>query len=167
MTQTGTATVTATYTVLDIERVVRRVKADLIMIADSTGGWTAEKASHYAHDVELLAKAGYLDYVDVTLLQQRHRGESHALRCRYRRWRADLQPARRGALAEGRRALISAWSSVYSTTYTAGAKEACKGQLKINWSPTNADTSHSALNSAGGRDYASNAYGMQRRDWAA
>jgi hypothetical protein len=55
----------------------------------------------------------------------------------------------------------------YSSTYTATAKEAFKEQLKINWSPTNADTSHSALNSAGGRDYASNAYGMQRRDWAA
>ena len=38
MSQTRTAT--ATYTVVDIEKVVRRVKADLVMIADSTGGWT-------------------------------------------------------------------------------------------------------------------------------
>lgn len=36
--ETRTASATATYTVLDIEKVVRRVKADLAMIADSTGG---------------------------------------------------------------------------------------------------------------------------------
>ena len=58
MSQTKTAT--ATYTVVDIENVVRRVKADLVMIADSTQGWTADKARDYAHDVEVLAKAGPL-----------------------------------------------------------------------------------------------------------
>ena len=46
MSSTGTAT--ATYTTVDIENVVRRVKADLVMIADSTGGWTAAKAAEYA-----------------------------------------------------------------------------------------------------------------------
>ena len=168
MTQTGSATVSATYTVLDIERVVRRVKADLIMIADSTGGWTLEKASHYAHDVELLAKAGYLDLHRRHVVQQRHRGESHALRCRYRRWRAD--PAAGPAGCFGRRSSrpVSAWILGYvDHLYRSRERGHSKGELKINWSPTNADTSHSALNSAGGRDYASNAYGMQRRDWAA
>ena len=53
MSQTRTAT--ATYTVVDIENVVRRLKADLVMIADSTGAWTAAKAADYAHDVEVLA----------------------------------------------------------------------------------------------------------------
>ena len=66
MSQTKTAS--ATYTVVDIENVVRRVKADLIMIADSTGGWTPDKAREYAHDIEALAKAEYLKHVDVTLL---------------------------------------------------------------------------------------------------
>ena len=30
------------------------------MIADSTGAWTPAEATNYAHDVEVLAKAGYL-----------------------------------------------------------------------------------------------------------
>jgi hypothetical protein len=47
MSQTRTAS--ATYTVVDIENVVRRVKADLVMIADSTGGWTAEKTRDYTN----------------------------------------------------------------------------------------------------------------------
>ena len=64
---TQTATKTATYTVADIEKVVTRVRADLMMIGDSTGGWTAEKSLTYAHDVEELAKEEYLSHVDVTL----------------------------------------------------------------------------------------------------
>ena len=99
MTQTRTASATSTYTVVDIEKVVRRVKADLVMIADSTGGWSSEKTIQYAHDVELLAKAGFLKYVDVTLFSNGDRVESHALRCRYRRWWFDLESTGRRALA--------------------------------------------------------------------
>jgi hypothetical protein len=166
MTQTRTATATATYSVVDIEKVVRYVKADLMMIGDSTGGWSPEKASHYAHDVELLAKAGYLDYVDVTLF-------SNGVEVKAARFDVDTDA---GGLTCARPGGVL-WPKVagpylrlvlgYSSTYTATARAAIKGQLKINWSPTDADTSHSALNRAGGRDYASNAYGMPRRDWAA
>jgi hypothetical protein len=39
------------------------------------------------------------------------------------------------------------------------------GKLKINWGPTSDDTSHVMLKSAGNRDYASNAFGMQRKDF--
>ena len=67
MSQTRTAS--ATYTTTDVENVVRRVKADLTMIADSTGAWTSAEAANYAHDIEILAKAGYLAWVDLTLLQ--------------------------------------------------------------------------------------------------
>ena len=67
MSQTRTAS--ATYTSTDIENVVRRVRADLVMIADSTGAWTSEQTANYAHDIEVLAKAGYLAWVDITLLQ--------------------------------------------------------------------------------------------------
>ncbi len=166
MLQTRTASATATYTVLDIEKVVRRVKADLVMIADSTGGWTPETAGHYAHDVEVLATAGYLKYVDVTLLSQ-------GVEAKAARFDVDTDA---GGLTCSRPGGVL-WPKVpgpflrivlgYTDDYTATARAAIKGQLKINWSPTDADTSHSALRSAGGRDYVSNAYGMQRRDWAA
>ncbi|GAA0760147.1 hypothetical protein GCM10009076_11580 [Erythrobacter ramosus] len=39
----STATRTATYTEVDVANVVRRVKADLFMIADSTGAITRDK----------------------------------------------------------------------------------------------------------------------------
>ncbi len=164
MSQTRTAT--ATYTVIDVENVVRRVKADLVMIADSTGGWTAEKAGQYAHDVEILAKAGYLDYVDVTLF-------SNGVEVKATRFEVDTDA---GGLTSSRPGGVL-WPKVvgpclqivlgYTSAYTPAAKETIKGKLKISWSPTDVDTSHSSLKSAGGRDYVSNCYGMQRKDWAA
>jgi hypothetical protein len=166
MTQTRTASATATYSVVDIEKVVRFVKADLMMIGDSSGAWTPEKAAQYAHDVEVLAKAGYLDYVDVTLFSNGI--EVKAVRYEVDTDAGELTCARPGGVL---------WPKVpgpnlrivlgHSSAYTAAAKAAIEGQLKINWSPTDADTSHTGLSRIGGRDYASNAYGMPRKDWAA
>ena len=62
------STETSTYTTTDVEAVMRRITADLVMIAASTGAITESNAREYAHDIELLAKNGYLDYVDVTLI---------------------------------------------------------------------------------------------------
>lgn len=165
-TRTASATGTGTYTVVDIERVIRRVKADLVMIADSTGGWTPQEAQNYAHDVELLATAGYLKHVDVTLL-------SHGVEMKATRFEVDTDA---GGLTCSRPGGVL-WPKVpgpflriilrYTPDFTAAARAAIKSQLKINWSPTDVDTSHCTLRSAGGRDYVSNAYGMQRRDWAA
>lgn len=66
MSQTTTAT--NTYSVADIEAVMRRVTADLVMIASSTGAITEAKAREWAHDIELLAKNGHLRVADITLL---------------------------------------------------------------------------------------------------
>jgi hypothetical protein len=53
----STTTNTETYSTTDIEIVLRRVTADLVMIASSTRGWTEERAREIAHDVELRGKA--------------------------------------------------------------------------------------------------------------
>ncbi len=164
MRQTRTAT--ATYTVVDIENVIRRVKADLVMIADSTGAWTAANAADYAHDVEVLAKAGYLKWVDLTLL-------SNGVEVKAVRFEVDTDA---GSLTTSRPGGVL-WPKVsgphlrivlsYTDAYTSEAREATKGKLKIGWVTSYDDTSHASLMSSGGRNYASNAYGMQRKDWAA
>lgn len=161
-----TRTASATYTVVDIENVVRRVKGDLVMIADSTGGWTADKARDYAHDIEVLAKAEYLKYVDVTLFS--NGVEIKAVRFNVNKDAGSLSSSRPGGVL---------WPKVagpylrvvlgYTSAYTDAAREATKSKLRIGWTPTSADTSHANLTSTGGRDYASNSYGMQRKDWAA
>lgn len=165
MSQTQTATKTATYTIVDIEKVVRRVRADLVMIGDSTGGWTSQEANQYAHDIELLATAGYLQFVDITLF-------SNGVEVKATRFDVDTDA---GGLTSSKPGGVL-WPRVhkpflrvvlrYTSTYTAQEKEAMKKKLEINWSPSDADTTHSSLKSTGGRDYSSNSYGIQRKDWA-
>lgn len=161
-----TRTQSATYTVVDIENVVRRVKADLVMIADSTGAWTSAEAADYAHDIEVLAKTGYLKWVDVTLL-------SNGVEVKAVRFEVDTDA---GGLTISRPGGVL-WPKVsganlrivlsYTDAYTSDARAATKGKLKIGWVRSYDDTSHASLMSSGGRNYASNTYGMERKDWAA
>jgi len=161
-----TATKSATYTDVDIERVVTRVRADLMMIADSTGGWTPDKARDYAHDIEELAKAGYLSHVKVFLYDggEKIRAARFTINTDASTWTS----ARPGGVC---------WPRVpdpdlriylhYTDDYTAAARSKMASRLKIAWSPTSDDTSFTGMSSSGGRDYASNSYGIARTDWAA
>lgn len=163
MSQTRTAS--ATYTTTDIENVVRRVKADFVMIAESTGGWTLQRAADCAHDIEVLAKGGYLAWVDVTLLQ--YGVELKAVRFDVDTDAGTLSTSRPGGVLWPRvkdaelRIVIS-----YTSAYTSSAHEATRSKLKLGWTVSSADTSHSGLSSSGGRNYVSSTYGMQRKDWS-
>lgn len=166
MSQTRTASASATYTDIDIEKVVRLVKADLTMIGDSTGAWTPQQATDRAHDIEILAKGGYLKHVDITLM-------SAGVEVKAARYDVNTEA---GSLLSGRPGGVL-WPKVYApslrvvlvytSAYTDAAEASLNPKLKVSWGPSSADTSHSSLKSTGGRDYASNAYGMQRKDWAA
>ncbi|MBU9478029.1 MULTISPECIES: HORMA-1 domain-containing protein [Burkholderia cepacia complex] len=155
---------TETYSVADIEIVMRRVCADLLMIAGSTKAVTEEKARNWAHDIEVLAKNGYLRMVDLTLL---YAGvEIRATRFVVNTDSGDLSSSRPGGVlwpeipgAELRIVLS------YTDAYDAAAREKTKSRLRIGWVASNADTSHAGLTSGTGRDYMSNGYGMQRKDF--
>ena len=164
MSQTRTAS--ATYTFVDVENVVRRVKADLIMIADSTGAWTSAQVAEYAHDVDALAKNGYLAWVDVTLFSSGV--EIKAIRFDVDTNDGSVTTSRPGGVLWPR--ISDAHLRIilgYTDAYTPAARETMKSKLKIGWVACGDDTSHANLTSSGGRNYVSNAYGMQRKDWAA
>jgi hypothetical protein len=168
LTRTATTSVTrsatATYTDVDVENVMRRLKADLIMIADSTGAWTAEEVVDYVHDIEVLAKAGYLASVDVTLLS--FGIEQRAIRFEVDTNADSWKSSRPGGVLWPRVAAARLRVVVRHTkAYTRAAQEVMKSRLWINWEPSYDDTSHAGLTSSGGRDYASHAYGMGRKDW--
>jgi hypothetical protein len=164
MTQTATATASRTYTDADVEAVGRRFTADILMIAQSSGAITEDKARDYAHDVEALAKKGFLAYVDLTLLS----GDVEQCATQYtvNTESGDLTMSRPGGVMWPRvtnahlRIILS-----YTAKYTADEKTAMRPKLKIGWVPSDADTSHTGLKTSGGRDYASNAFGMQRKDY--
>jgi hypothetical protein len=166
MSFTFAETQTYSYTITDIETVVRRFTADIVMIAQSSQAITEAKARDYAHDVEALAKKGYLKKIDLTLFS----GAAEFCATQYvvDTTAGDITMSRPGGVMWPRvpdpylRIVLS-----YTNAYDATAKQAMKSTLRINWTPTDADTSHSSLTRSGGRSYASNGWGMQRRDYAA
>lgn len=161
-----TTTVSTTYTNADVQKVMRRAQADLVMIADSTGGWSPKETADYVNDIEELAKAGYLKYVDVTLLS----GGSEVCATRFG------VNTSAGALTSSRPGGVL-WPRVdspflrivlyYNSSYDDDARAKMKSKLRIGWTPSSADTSHGQLSQSKGRAYVSNAYGIERTDWAA
>lgn len=159
-----TATSTATYSVTDIQAVIRRFSADVEMIAASSRALAADKARDYAHDVEVLARNGYLQRVDITLL--RGQVELRAVTYEVNTASGDLTTSRPGGVLwpyvpDARIRIVLS----YTDSFTDEAREHVRPSLNITWVATSADTSHSSLQQAGGRDYASNGYGMQRKDY--
>jgi len=159
------STSTETYSVTDIQTVMRRVTTDIVMIASSTAAITEEKARECGHDIEVLAKNGYLKAVDLTLFSSNI--EVKAVRYDVNTESGALTTSRPGGVL---------WPQVnqpflqiilmYTKEYNDQARTKMKGKLRVSWSPCNADTSHSTLNSSSGRNYVSNAYGMQRKDFS-
>ncbi|BEP66809.1 MULTISPECIES: hypothetical protein [unclassified Variovorax] len=156
---------TETYSVADIEVVMRRVTADLVMIAASTRAITEEKARNWGHDIEVLAKNGYLKKVDLTLLS--FGVEQKATCFEVNVVSGDLKMSRPGGVmwpqvpSPELRIVLS-----YTSDYDDAAREKMSPKLKINWVPSTADLSHSTLVANTSRDYASNGYGMQRKDFS-
>jgi len=163
---TTTRTSTATYTTTDIENVVRRLRADLVMIADSTRAWTYSEAADYAHDIELLAKKGYLAWVDITLMSGGV--EKMAVRYDVDTDAGTLTSSRPGGVLWPR--VPDAYLRVVvmnTPAYDEEAQRSLSGKLTLSWTKSHADASHSSLSGGTGRNYTSNAYGMTRKDWAA
>ncbi|WIW45419.1 hypothetical protein ML401_28820 [Bradyrhizobium sp. 62B] len=161
---TATTSTSYTYTNADVEAVVRRFTADIVMIAQSSGALTEAKARDYAHDVEKLAKKGYLARVDLMLYSGGV--EKRAVQYLVNTASGDLTMSRPGGVMWPR--LPDASFEIilfYTSAYTAAEKERMRDSLKISWGPSNIDTSHAGLKASGNRDYASNAFGMQRKDF--
>ena len=159
-----TYTATETYTVADVEAAFRRFRADIFMIADSTGAITRDKADDYAHDAEYLARRKYLKSIDVTLLSGGE--ELRAVRYTINEAAGDLVSSRPGGTLWPQ--VVGAWLRVvlyYTDTYTEEKKAAIRGYLRISWGPTFANTSHLSLKSLTGRNYTSNAFGLERNDF--
>jgi hypothetical protein len=162
MSQTYAAT--ETYSIADIETVMRRVTADFVMIAASTKAITEEKARSWAHDVELLSRNGYLKGVDLTLFSSSV--EVKATSFTVNTESGNLSTSRPGGVM---------WPSVpypylrivliYSAAYDDKAREKMQSKLLENWVPSNVDTGHATLTASATRDYVSHGYGMQRKDF--
>jgi len=164
---TRTRSASDTYTSIDVANAVRRMDADLRMIAQSTGAISEAKARDYAHDIEALAQAGYLRSVDLTLLAGGAYGsEVAAVTYVVNVVAGGLATSLPGGVlwpvvADPHLRIVLYYTDAYDQT----ARGRMAPKLKIPWSPTDADTRHLALSRSGGRDYVSGGYGLQRSDF--
>lgn len=157
------STYTQTYTKTDIEAVFRRFKADLLMIAQSSGALSEGDALDYAHDLELFAKAGVLEFVDLTLLD----GLAEVEAARYTvDVSGGLSTSRPGGVLWPKvrdpklRVVVRHTEEYYSRNFG--------GKLKVTWRPTNEDVSHDGrLTEVGTREYSSNGWALHRQDYRA
>ena len=156
---------TYSFSVADIEKVVRPVTADFVMIANSSGGTTEEKARMWAHDVSLLAKNDYLTWVDITLFSGDE--EKKAVRFTVNRASGALTMSRPGGVLWPKvpnprlRILVQ-----HNSNYDAAAEKDMRPHLEINWTSTSESADHTSLSSTTGRDYSSNGYAIQRTDYS-
>jgi hypothetical protein len=161
-----TATATHTYSVADVEVVMRRFSADIVMMAQSSGAMSEADARKHAHDVTELASRDYLTRVDVTLLSD---GVERRAACYdVRTGTGDLSMSRPGGVMWPRLTRAELRVVVqHAPSYDEAAKRTMAGRLKLTWEATSVDLSHASLSSGGGRDYSSNGWGLQRKDYAA
>ncbi|EGR2769640.1 hypothetical protein ACEV9E_03860 [Vibrio parahaemolyticus] len=156
---------TSTYTVADVEKVMRSVKADLMMIAGSTKAMTEEDAANYAHDIEVLAKKDHLEFVDVTLMDGST--EIRAVRYEFQSENATGTERPGGVLwpliSKDNGGSIRIHLRYKDTSSLEKRKEL---PLKISWVPATTDISHTALTSSEGRGYSSNGFGTNREDFS-
>jgi hypothetical protein len=161
----STYTTTSTYTVTDVENVMRNVKTDLIMIAASSEAMSEDDAAGYAHDIELLAKKNHLKCVDVTLLK--NNVELKAARYDFA---ADGSSgtARPGGVLWPRTPKSEGGVLRIHLTYTDESTVDSRAQLtmKMSWVKSNTDISHQQLSLSGSREYSSNGFGSNRKDFS-
>lgn len=156
---------TSTYTVADVEKVMRSVKADLIMIAGATKAMTEDDASNYAHDIEVLAKKNYLDFADVTLMN----GSSEIRAIKYEFQTEGASGAERpgGVLWPLTPKAQGGWIRIHLRySDTSSVEKRAELPLKISWVPASTDISHKDLTSSAGRGYSSNGFGTNRKDFS-
>jgi hypothetical protein len=163
-----TATYTSTYSVADVEIVMRRFRADLGMIAESSKTLNKAEVNDYASDIEAFAKEGYLSFVDVTLLSGSI--EKMAVRYDVKTDTTELTSSRSGGVmwtpvALGNLRIVLRHSPLWYSLDTA-SQTTFMNRLKIPWGPSYADIGHNTLTSQTARNFVSNGYGLARKDFS-
>lgn len=166
----NTYTSTSTYTVVDIRKTFEGFSADFRMIAARTERMSGKDVEDTLHDIMAWAEAKYLDYVDITLLDQSNKP------IRAARYTVDQN----GKAIQSDRAGSNDWPSIPNTSLTVIAKKnktwedlSQEQQLKFKkdngfkrtWGPSKIDNSYSHLSKANAQLYGSNGYELKKENF--
>ncbi len=163
-------TYTTTYTVVDIRKAFESFEADLRMIARRTEKWTGDFVDKVFYDVVKLAEAKYLSKASIILQD----ATGKPIRA------AQYTVNENGTGISGERAGGNDWTNIPNTNlevilqYTAAWHALTEQQqqafgaangFKINWTPSNIDTSFSHLTKQSAQTYSSNGYEISKANF--
>jgi hypothetical protein len=160
-----TETVTQTFTVADIGKVIDCIAADLDMNSQSTGLLTHDQVKSYAADVKALAQKGYLLEANIVLYDP----SSEPIRA------AKYEVSTDGSLLKAQRPGNNLWPRTpggelsivvrYSQKWrdlTDAQRVAFKQALSTGWTTSNTDLSFPKLTRSTDRTYLSNGWGVTK-----
>lgn len=164
----NTYTNTSTYTVVDIRKTFEGFSADFRMIAARTEKVSLSLVEDITHDILKWAEAKYLDYVDITLVDQSTRKPIRAAR---------FKVDENGKAVQSDRAGSNDWQNISGTYLTiiastnstwrglsaeVQAEFMTKNGFKRTWPTTEIDTSYTHLSRSSAQLYGSNGYELKK-----
>jgi hypothetical protein len=167
----STGTITTTYTVADIRRVVDQFAADYSMQGQATGLRTRETIAANVFDLKKFAEHGYLIAVNL-ILEDKYgnplRGARYNVSESATGWTSDrpgnnLWPQTPDGVLTLVATLNNAWWNKPNSDKEAFIKS---NGMNGTWAHTTKDTSFMGLHASQGQRYASNGYGWQRTNYS-
>jgi Bacterial HORMA domain family 1 len=160
---------TQTYSVADIGKVIDCIAADLDMNSQSTGLLTRDQVKNYAADVKALAQKGYL--VEANIVLQHSSGEViRAAKYEVSTDASTLTAQRPGnnrwpRTPSGQLNIVVLYSQKWHGL-TDALKAAFRQTLTTGWTTSNTDLSFPILTRSTDRNYVSNGWGVTKSVYA-
>jgi len=163
---TQSLTISRTYTVADIKRVLDNFAADFGMIAQATGLQTRDYVDRTVADLKEFASAGYLKEIHLTLINTsgvQIRAACYVISTTASGWNSQLPGNNMWPRTPGGSLSVTAvWSENYKALDETSRSQ-FRQRLHTNWVPSSVDTQHSSLVGSFDRHYASNGWGLEKR----
>ena len=165
----STGTLTQTYSVADIGKVIDCIAADLDMNSQSTGLLTRDLVKRYAADVKTLAQKGYLLEANI-VLQDSSGTVIRAAKYEVSTDASTLTAHRPGnnlwpRTPSGQLNIVVQYSPKWHGL-TDAQRTAFSETLNTGWGPSSTDLSFPSLTRASDRNYVSNGWGVTKSIYA-
>jgi hypothetical protein len=162
-------TITQTFTVVDIGKVIDCIAADLDMNSQSTGLLSRDTVKSYAADVRLLAQRGYLQEANIVLKNSagvvikaaKYEVSTDASTLTAQRPGNNLWPH----TPQGDLSVVVKYSQKWRDLPDA-QKDAFRQSLSTTWSTSTTDLSFPSLTRTPDRSYVSNGWGVTKSIFA-
>jgi hypothetical protein len=161
----STETLTQTYTIADIAKVIDCFAADLDMTAQSTGLLSRDLVKKYAADVKAMAQSGYLLEANI-VLHDEAKNVIRAAKYEVSTNTGTLTASRPGnnlwpAMPKGELSVVVKNSQKW-LDLTDTQRQTFRGTLNTSWTSSSTDLSFPALTRTADRNYVSNGWGVTK-----